>query len=55
MVNTSIPYGINENGKEVHIDEVPKGKECNCICPECHKPLIAKKWWRNKNTSFCTC
>ncbi len=42
MINTSIPYGLNESGKEVYVDEVPNGKECNCICPECHKPLIAK-------------
>ena len=42
MINTSIPYGINETGKEVYIDEVPNGKDCKCICPECHKPLIAK-------------
>ena len=28
--------------KMVHIDSVDPGLECNCVCPKCHKRLIAK-------------
>jgi hypothetical protein len=30
------------NGKPVSILEVPNGKDCNCVCPGCGRPLIAK-------------
>lgn len=31
------------SGKLVRIDQVPKGLSCNCYCPICKSPLIAKK------------
>ena len=40
------------DGKLVHISEVEKGKNCNCICPSCRKPLIAKKG-KKKAHHFC--
>ncbi len=43
---TKIPFGL-KNGHLVHIDEVPKGLDCGCICPACNSPLVAKKG--NKN------
>lgn len=41
-MNIKIEYGLLNN-KLVHIDNVPKGLACNCICPSCKKPLIARK------------
>ena len=37
-----LTYAINADGKLVHIDDVPNGTKCNCICPSCKAPLIAK-------------
>jgi hypothetical protein len=31
------------NSQIRHISEVPSGKACNCICPQCGSALIAKK------------
>lgn len=36
-------YALNENGQMVHVDSVPRGLACNCICPFCHAPLEAKQ------------
>ena len=35
-------YGLR-NGDAVRISDVASGLGCNCICPECKAPLIAKK------------
>lgn len=37
-----IPYGL-KNGKLVHISEVESGAACQCICPTCNAPLVARK------------
>jgi ssDNA-binding Zn-finger/Zn-ribbon topoisomerase 1 len=42
----NLKYGLQEN-KLVHIDDVEKGLACNCICPHCHAPLVAKKGEHN--------
>lgn len=40
---TRIPFGINENGRLIDATFADRGLACNCICPECRQPLIAKK------------
>ena len=35
-------YGLRD-GDPVRDSDVASGLECNCICPECKTPLIAKK------------
>ena len=43
MTEPFIPYGRRiADGKNVSIDEVPTGKECDCVCIRCEKPLVAK-------------
>lgn len=37
-----LTHAINSSGQTVSIDSVPLGKECNCFCPACKSPLIAK-------------
>lgn len=37
-----LTYALNQEGQLVHVDDVPNGKECGCICPACKKPLQAK-------------
>ena len=38
-----IPYGLNDAGKVVHVDDVPRGKDCGLHCPSCAAPLVARK------------
>lgn len=37
-----LPFGLKD-GTIVHISEVARGKDCNCVCPFCRQTLIAKK------------
>ncbi|WHY77279.1 competence protein CoiA family protein [Neobacillus sp. WH10] len=37
-----LPYGLKD-GKLVHISDVEKGLKCECVCPACNHPLIARK------------
>ena len=37
-----LPYALNAENQIKNINEVPNGLECNCICPGCKEPLIAK-------------
>ena len=41
-----LKYGL-QNGKLIHISKVPKGLDCNCLCPSCKSPLVAKKGEQN--------
>lgn len=39
-----IPFALDrQSNKIVDIDAVPSGLACNCICPSCKQPLLAKK------------
>lgn len=42
MKKNSLPYALNSHNELVHVDDVPTGKECGCICPHCKAPLVAK-------------
>lgn len=35
-------YAVNEEGRMVHISEVPNGIACRCHCPGCSAPLVAR-------------
>lgn len=37
-----LTYALNQNGKLVHVDSVPNGNSCGCICPCCKSELCAK-------------
>lgn len=39
-----LTYALNAENQIKNINEVPNGLECNCICPGCKEPLIAKNW-----------
>ena len=41
-MNLVFSYAQNEQGEIVHVDSVPKGKHCKCICPNCKEELIAR-------------
>ena len=37
-----LTYALNQEGNLVHIDKVPNGNECGCVCPHCKSALCAK-------------
>ncbi len=37
-----LTWALNQNGDLVHVDEVPNGNDCGCICPHCKGKLCAK-------------
>ena len=37
-----LTYALDPSGKMVYIGRVERGKNCNCRCPKCNEPLIAK-------------
>jgi len=43
-----LPFGLKNNDL-VHISEVKKGLECNCVCSACNHPLIARKGDKNQH------
>ena len=43
MADFLIPYALDHAGQVVHVDEVPGGAACKCICPACETSLIARK------------
>ena len=42
MTELLIPYALKD-GRVVHVDSVARGRACNCICPACEGPLVARK------------
>lgn len=38
----SLPCGLSKDGKLIYIEDAIKGKKCECICPSCKQPLVAK-------------
>lgn len=40
--NYVFSWAENSEGKMVHVDTVPRGLQCNCVCPYCHERLMAR-------------
>ena len=43
MTTLLIPYGLDADGRIVHVDDVPRGKACGARCASCESELVAKK------------
>lgn len=43
MAELKLTYGKASNGRLVHVDEVPRGLACECVCPRCDAQLVARK------------
>ncbi|MBR4136311.1 MAG: hypothetical protein IKU03_07885 [Bacteroidales bacterium] len=41
-------WAKNKNGEIVCVSDVPRGSACNCFCPHCDAPLLARKGPRRK-------
>lgn len=35
-------WAENQEGRMVHVDDVPRGLQCGCVCPNCREPLLAR-------------
>lgn len=45
-----IEYAVEKETKQImHIDDVPNGAKCNCICKSCNDELIARNGGKLKN------
>lgn len=40
------PFAL-QNGELITVDQVSPGLACNCTCPHCHEPVVAKKGPQN--------
>lgn len=38
-----LPYGQAADGRMIPIAQAERGAACGCVCPQCNRPLIAKK------------
>lgn len=48
-----IEYAVEKETKQImHIDEVPNGAKCNCICKSCNDELIARNGGKLKKHHF---
>lgn len=47
-----LKYALDKDNRLVYIDSVPNGLNCGCICPHCHKELIAKNNGQERESHF---
>ena len=47
-----LTHATNNDGQLVSINDVKNGKECNCICPACKEPLIARNNGKYRRPHF---
>lgn len=40
---TLVPFGLRPDGRLIEAGMAERGKACNCVCPGCKQPLIARK------------
>lgn len=45
-------YALNQEGKLVHVESVPNGKDCDCVCPYCGDKLTAKNKGKVREPHF---
>ncbi|WP_444937237.1 competence protein CoiA family protein [Microbulbifer sp. JMSA004] len=43
-MSTLIPFAINrESGELCGVEDVPRGRSCNCVCPSCGQSVVARR------------
>ena len=47
-----LTYALNKDNSLVYIKDVPNGLACECVCPCCKEPLIAKNMGKKKEPHF---
>jgi len=47
-MSAQLTFALHElSRKIVSVHDSPRGLSCNCVCPLCHEPLVAKKGGKN--------
>lgn len=54
LTEPKLTYAVDSSNNLVYIDDVAKGLNCNCVCPECKEKLIAKKG-KERQPHFAHC
>ena len=47
-----LPCGLDKSGKLIYINEAKNGLNCECFCPGCNSPLIAKNNGKKREAHF---
>lgn len=59
MLDLLIPYALDRRGRMVDAKAVPRGLACDCVCPQCKAPMIARqgdeKVWHFAHQSLSDC
>lgn len=50
--NIQLPCGVKKDGNVVYIEDAENGKKCDCVCPGCRQPLVAKNNGKKKEHHF---
>lgn len=48
-MNYIFSWAEDSEGKLVHVDDVPRGLQCGCFCPNCHEQLLARQGAENEH------
>lgn len=53
MVQTiQLPCGVGKDGNIIYIEDAENGLKCDCVCPGCGQPLVAKNNGKKKEHHF---
>ena len=52
IIHAAMTFAMLPHGRTAHIDDVPNGARCGCVCPQCKQALIAKNGGRERAHHF---
>lgn len=52
IIHAPMTFALLRDGRMVHVDDVPNGARCGCICPQCKQALIAKNGGQERAHHF---
>lgn len=50
--NIQLPCGVGKDGNVIYIEDAENGLKCDCVCPGCGQPLVAKNKGKKKEHHF---
>ena len=52
IIHAAMTFALLPHGRTAHIDDVPNGARCGCVCPQCKQALIAKNGGQERAHHF---
>ena len=52
MAKIPVAYSRDDLNRLLDVTDVPSGKACNCVCPSCKAPLIARHCTGERESHF---